>query len=141
MVASPDAPSSQPLPGVGRSETPPRRAAPGLRFPRARRIGRGQEIRQLLRRGARRRTAHFDVYRSAGLHAHARFGVIVPKYKHNSVERNRLKRRLREVARQRLLPPLDRVTPPADILVRARPGAYDLTYLEIEHELAEALKP
>jgi RNase P protein component len=37
---------------------------------------------------------------------HARVGFVVPKYGHSSVDRNRLKRRLRELVRTRLLPAL-----------------------------------
>lgn len=33
-----------------------------------------------------------------------RVGLIVPRYGHSAVERNRLKRRLREIARHELLP-------------------------------------
>jgi ribonuclease P protein component len=45
---------------------------------------------------------------------------VVPKHKHSSVERNRLKRRLRELVRTRLLPEL----PAMDVVVRTLPEAY-----------------
>ena len=46
----------------------------------------------------------------------------MPKYKHSGVERNLVKRRLRELSRTRLLPALaDR---PADVTLRALPSAY-----------------
>jgi ribonuclease P protein component len=50
----------------------------------------------------------------------ARVGIIVPRHKHSAVDRNRLKRRLRELVRTRLLPSL----PPVHIVVRARAEAY-----------------
>lgn len=47
-------------------------------------------------------------------------GIVVPKYGHSSVERNKLKRRLRELARRQLLT----VAASCDVLVRARREAY-----------------
>ena len=58
-------------------------------------------------------------------------GFIVPKHKQTSVARNRLKRRLREIVRLRLLAEL----PPVDLVVRARPEAYEATYDALEGEL------
>jgi ribonuclease P protein component len=52
------------------------------------------------------------------------------------VERNRLKRRLREVLRLEVLPRLDAAAlPPVDVLVRARPDAYGATYATLRDEL------
>ena len=45
---------------------------------------------------------------------------MVPKYGFSSVQRNKLKRRLRELARLRLLP----LPASCDVLVRARRDAY-----------------
>ena len=50
-------------------------------------------------------------------------GVIVPKYRQTAVARNRVKRRLRELVRQELLPHLRDV----EIVLRARPEAYGAT--------------
>jgi ribonuclease P protein component len=49
--------------------------------------------------------------------------VIVPKYQHTAVERNRLKRRLRELVRLELLPAL-RDGQALDIAIRAQAVAY-----------------
>jgi ribonuclease P protein component len=57
---------------------------------------------------------------SASLLLHPRVGVVVPKHGRNIVDRNRTKRRLRELIRLRLLPVIGRV----DLLVRAKPDAY-----------------
>lgn len=57
--------------------------------------------------------------------------MVVPKYKHSGVERNRLKRRLRELVRTRLLPTL----PPADVVIRPWPNGYDATFDQLEREL------
>ena len=62
---------------------------------------------------------------------HPRLGFIVPRHKHTAVERNRLKRRLRELARTQLLPSL----PAVDIVVRARPSAYALPFEALAAEM------
>jgi ribonuclease P protein component len=63
-------------------------------------------------------------------------GLIVPKQKHTSVERNRLKRRLRELARTRLLP----VLPPVDVVVRTLPEAYGASFAALEREVGTILE-
>ena len=62
---------------------------------------------------------------SAGLCARA--GVVVPRYSHSAVDRNRVKRRLREILRRDVLPQL----PPLDLTVRASPLAYAATFDEL----------
>lgn len=47
----------------------------------------------------------------------------MPKHKQTSVARNRVKRRLRELTRQTLLPALAG-QPPLDVVLRANPDAY-----------------
>ncbi len=62
----------------------------------------------------------------------------MPKYKHSSVERNRLKRQLRELLRLELLPALAALTPALDVLVRASPSAYTRGFDGLGRELAAA---
>jgi ribonuclease P protein component len=64
---------------------------------------------------------------AASLLPHSRVGVVVPKHGRNIVDRNRTKRRLRELARLRLLPVIGQV----DLLVRAKPEAYLSTFDEL----------
>lgn len=68
----------------------------------------------------------------------SRFGLIVPKHGRRIVERNLLKRRLREIARRRLLPELERRGVAVDVLVRVRRGAYDAGFEELSAELEHA---
>jgi ribonuclease P protein component len=56
-----------------------------------------------------------------------RIGIIVPKHQHSAVERNRVKRRLRELARIELVPALRGQTA-RDVAIRARPEAYRATF-------------
>ena len=58
----------------------------------------------------------------------------MPKYKHGSVERNRLKRRLRELVRTRLLP----VLPPADIVIKPWPQGYEASFESLTRDVERA---
>jgi len=90
----------------------------------------------LLERGKRRRTRHLDVFLAASPVSHSRFGLIVPKHGRRIVERNLLKRRLREIGRRAVLPALrDGSVEPLDLLVRTKPSAYGLDYAMLEREL------
>ncbi len=59
-------------------------------------------------------------------------GIIVPKHRHTSVERNRVKRRLREIVRVEMLP----LTTGMDVVVRARANVYGASFLSLRMELA-----
>jgi ribonuclease P protein component len=76
-------------------------------------------------------TEHLEARASASLLRYGRIGVVVPKYKRNIVERNRVRRRLRELARIRVLPSLGNV----DLLIRAKPSAYSSGFPELAGEL------
>ena len=53
-----------------------------------------------------------------------RIGLIVPRFKHSAVARNQVKRRLRELARTRMLP----MGIPSDVVLRIRPEAYTASF-------------
>ena len=84
--------------------------------------------------GTRIRVGDFDVRAVVTDRRLARIGLIVPRYKHSAVDRNRLKRRLRELVRLRVLPlwreRLQGVRA-ADVVVRALPAAYRMTMAEL----------
>jgi ribonuclease P protein component len=109
----------------------------GRRLPRSRRITRSTEIRALFGRGKRSRTAHLDVLDSSSPLAYPRVGVVVPRYKHPVVERNLVKRRLREVLRKEVLPRLNAAGLSMDVLVRARREAYGASFAALRDELVE----
>ena len=81
------------------------------------------------------RAGAFELRVGASPLAVPRVGWIVPKYKHGSVERNRVKRRLREVVRLEWLP----VLPPCDVVIRALPPAYGLDFAAFRRDLRKAL--
>jgi ribonuclease P protein component len=70
-----------------------------------------------------------------------RVGFVVPKYKRSSVDRNLLKRRLRELVRTRLLPQLrgaGETRRGVDIVVRALPTAYRISMTELTARIDRA---
>lgn len=73
--------------------------------------------------GKRVRAGGIEARAIASPRAFARAGFIVPLYRHGAVQRNRLKRRLRELVRLELLPLLATL-PPMDVVLRALPHAY-----------------
>ena len=77
-------------------------------------------------------TGLLEARASASLLLHPKIGVVVPKHRHKVVERNRVKRRLRELARVGVLPALERV----DLLIRAKPEAYDSTFEQLAGDMA-----
>ncbi len=107
-------------------------------FPRAARITVSGEIRALFRRGKRKRTRHLDVFVSSSPVARSRVGLVVPKHRRDVVERNLLKRRLREAARLELLPRLEQEGfATYDVLFRARPEAYEASYEQLRQEVVQ----
>jgi ribonuclease P protein component len=68
---------------------------------------------------------------SASLSLSPRVGVVVPKFGQNIVERNRTKRRLRELVRLHLLPAIGNV----DLLLRAKPKAYTASFQELSTQV------
>jgi ribonuclease P protein component len=110
------------------------------KLPRRQRLTRGGEIRAMLERGKRSRTAHLDVIDSASPVAQSRVGLVVPRFGGRAVDRNRLKRRLREIVRLEVLPRLNRLETGHDVLIRARRGAYGATWAELRAEVVQWLE-
>jgi ribonuclease P protein component len=99
-----------------------------LGFPRRLRLTRESELEVVRRTGKRIQTERLEARASASLLPHPRVGIVVPKHRRSIVERNRVKRRLRELIRITLLPELDRCI---DLLIRAKPEAYNATFQDL----------
>ena len=78
----------------------------------------------MLTTGHRSRRAHLDIYWTSNAAGHPRLGLIVPKFQHTAVARNRLRRRLKEVWRRELQSRL----PAWDVVVRTRREAYSASF-------------
>jgi ribonuclease P protein component len=114
-------------------------------FPRTRRLTRPAELDAVRQGGKRVRTEHLDVrvlvatppvdVGSVGsVGSVGRIGIIVPRHKHSAVDRNRLKRRLRELVRTRLLPAL----PVCHVVIRARAEAYEDDFAMLARQVERA---
>jgi ribonuclease P protein component len=76
-------------------------------------------------------TPHLDVRHAVSALKQPRIGIIVPRHKHSAVDRNRLRRRLRELVRLQLLPKVIR----GDALIRAKAEAYDISFADLRAEI------
>lgn len=61
---------------------------------------------------------------------------MVPRFKQTAVSRNRVKRRLRELARMHLVP----TGLGADVVLRIRPEAYDASFDSLAKEVQSTLE-
>jgi ribonuclease P protein component len=74
-----------------------------------------------------------DVRRLDSAAGRVRVAIVVPKYGFTAVRRNKLKRQLRELARQTLLPrPMS-----CDVLLRARREAYAASFEVLRGDVAD----
>jgi len=110
------------------------------RLPRGARIHASSEIKRLLEKGKRERTASLDVFAAPSGGARSRLGLIVPKHGRRIVDRNLLKRRLREIGRRRILPMLEARGARTDVLIRARVPAYAADFEVLADEVIEAVE-
>lgn len=83
------------------------------------------------RAGRRLRTEHLEVRALDSLLSHARVAVVVGKHGHTIIERNRLRRRLRELTRIGLIP----VVGGRDIVIRSLATAYGATFEQLKGEI------
>lgn len=139
-VESPAQARPRPTHRQDRREVARRDGAGTERLAKSVRIRRGSEIRELLERGKRKRTAHVDVFLAASPATHSRLGLIVPKHGNKIVKRNLVKRRLREIGRRVVLPWLDARGLRVDILVRARRSAYEASFAALSAEVTNAVE-
>ena len=73
------------------------------------------------------RTRWFDVRSTATRLPYCRVAIVVPRFDRTAVARNVVKRRMRELVRQELLPKL----PPLDLVLYAFRTSYDAGFDEL----------
>ena len=95
----------------------------------------------MFREGRRRTCGSLEAYlRTEPKALGPRIGVVVPRHGQTIVERNRLRRRLRELLRTEWLPAARERDSGADLLVRTRRSAYERTFPELQAELRSCLE-
>ena len=67
---------------------------------------------------------------------HPRLGLVVPKHGAKAVARNRLRRKLREIARRSVLPELASM----DVVLRTRASAYEAEFRDLAADLERWLQ-
>jgi ribonuclease P protein component len=107
-------------------------------------LTRTTDLELVRREGKRFRSSMLEVRSLASLlpsaaeHRTSRIGVIVPRYQHTAVDRNRVKRRLRAAVRSLWAASIaNKAT--ADLVVRAAPAAYRADYAMLSDDLAKLL--
>lgn len=86
-----------------------------------------------MRSGVKVRAKLVDLRRLDPSAKHSRIAVVVAKFSFSAVQRNKLKRRLRELVRLHMLP----VLAPMDLLVRARREAYGATFEMLREDITD----
>jgi len=76
-----------------------------------------------------------DVFVAPSPDHRPRIGVIVPRYGHSAVARNRVRRRLKEFARREWLPLAHSNGDEHDVILRAKRAAYGASYQQLRNSL------
>jgi ribonuclease P protein component len=89
------------------------------------------DFRSTMKQGRKVGSDHLVIYLKRDEAApHARFGFVVAKTVGGAVKRNLVKRRLRAISRDALLP----LEIKADVVVRALPGAAEIEWTKLRDE-------
>ena len=101
------------------------------------------DYRSTVRQGRRGRTEHAVLYwRATDATAHARFGFIVAKSVGNAVQRNLVRRRLKNISHSFFLRGTDthhRESQGLDVVIRPLPGAVQVGWATLEREVLSLL--
>lgn len=114
--------------------------AAGERFPRSARIRSTREIRAVFREGCRHRSGPLELFVRPSPAARPRVAFVVPRHGRPIADRNRMQRRLREIARREWLPAALERDVRLDVVVRARPEAYGASFAELRSALRSGLE-
>ncbi|WP_420449435.1 ribonuclease P protein component [Candidatus Palauibacter sp.] len=93
-----------------------------------------------MRSGRRRRGRLVDVFIAPSPSGRSRICVVTPRHGHSAVARNRVRRRLAEIARIQVLPALEARRLDLDLIVRAKPAAYDASYQRLRARVMDSLE-
>ena len=104
------------------------------RFPKAARLRHRQDFLRAQAQGKRLYTRHFGVTLAPMAENHPRLGLVVTRRLGKAVQRNRVKRLLREFFRRH-----QTGLPAFDLVIMAKKGAAALEYHQVEEELGRLL--
>jgi ribonuclease P protein component len=113
--------------------------AAGRRFTRARRLVRSSEFRNIYEQGSRMTSRYFVAFclRLPDEHVPSRFGFTVPRALGNAVQRNRLKRRMREAVRAQF----DRLPANWAIVFNPRRSVLEAPFEDLCREVGRVFAP
>ena len=104
------------------------------RFSKAARLRHRQEFLRAQAQGKRFHTRHFGVTLAPMAEGHPRLGLVATRRMGKAVQRNRVKRLLREFFRRH-----QTGLPAFDLVIMAKKGASALEYHQVEEELGRLL--
>ena len=104
-------------------------------FPRQRKLLRHADYQRVYQQGRRQFAAHMTVfYLGRGAGAGPRVGLTVGRVLGGAVERNRIKRRLREAVRANL----GQLSAPVDVVINPKKSAMTAKFAALRQEVAQA---
>lgn len=110
-------------------------ATPLFTFPKEARILARREFLLLQQRGKKRHGQYFLVITAPGRTQRSRLGITTSRRFGKSVDRNRMKRLLREFFRERQ----HALVPAVDLVIIPKVGAHELSFLQVDAELERLL--
>ena len=114
----------------------PRPVMKNLGFPRSRRLARQSDFKRLYKSGHRHSNRFLTVYASPVQGRRGKVGIVASKKLGNAVERNRIRRILRETLRTNQ----DRISDRMDLVIIVRRPALDLPHGELAERLLHMLR-
>ena len=100
------------------------------------RVSSSKDFQTIYRRGRHSSSAFFSLNYLKNYYGHSRFGVVVnKKVAKKAVERNLLKRQLREIIKKNYDQPIVGL----DIIITTRPKIKELSFAQLEKELLALL--
>ena len=69
-----------------------------------------------------------------------RIGIVAPRHGRTAVARNRVRRRLSGIARTQVLPALEASCLDLDLILRAKPAAYEVSYRKLHASLKDSME-
>jgi ribonuclease P protein component len=112
------------------SASPPETARDDRGFPRSYRLTARKQFQTVYRQGSRVRSASFSLFALPNELGHCRLGITVTRKVGGAVERNKVKRMVREIFRNNV----DDLKPDVDLVFHAYPGIDTTDRAALERE-------